>query len=488
VCSGDWAEGLLLDIHRLKNVTYNNSAGTVTAQLGLTLGQALYRLDQQSGGEATIPVGLCSPIGIGGFLLGGGMGLLDVKAGLLCDRLQALEMVTANGDLVTADANHRPELLWAACGGGGQALGLVVSATLKVYPTAEIGTSVCVRVRFDMERAVETFAAWQAYEQKNAHLRFSVEPFFGGSVVVVGCFWNTTLKGFSLENTTGIPGGEVVFQEELDHFLDAQKFLGPYGGWGNHLAHESDRDALEHPQWYFARDQDSRSEKTMLIGEIPLPSTRLETVLKLCSEGPPNGGENECTFIPVGEAVRKRLPEESAFYWRSAKYSLEFTAMDGERSSRQAWIQQVYDSLLPLKLGTYVNYPDVDLQEYWKDYWGANYANLQLLKAHYDPEVVFDAPQKIWPAYPGDAGPHEFRLTTADGRTIEYTLEKTTNGKKLRVGDLDLGTNIQVSSAPSPAAQPAPAAPTPVPTTTPVTTKAPAPETTSALSFLAPRP
>jgi hypothetical protein len=257
----------------------------------------------------------------------------------------------------------------------------VVSATLKVYPTAEIGTSVCVRVGFGMERAVETFAAWQAYEQKNSHLRFSVDVW---NVFVLGCFWNTTLEGFSLENATGIPGGEVIFQEEFDRFLDAQKFLGPAGGWADHRALDSDLVALEHPQWYFAREQDGREEKTMLVGEIPLLSTGLETALKLCSEGPPNGGGKECTFIPVGEAVRKRLPEESAFFWRMAKYSIELTAWDGERSSREAWAQQVYDSLLPLKLGTYVNYPDVDLQEYWKDYWGANYANLQLLKAHYD--------------------------------------------------------------------------------------------------------
>jgi hypothetical protein len=216
---------------------------------------------------------------------------------------------------------------------------------------------------------------------------------------IVGCFWNTALEGFSFERATGIHGGEVVFQEEFERFLDAHKFLGPHGSWGVHRALDSDRAALEEPQWYFARAQDRRTVKTMLTGEIPLPSTRLERVLELCGQGPANGGWNDCTFIPIGESVRKRFPEESAFFWRMAKHSVEFTVADAEPSSRQAWVQQVYDSLLPHKLGTYVNYPDVDLQEHWKEYWGANYAKLQLLKAHYDPEVVFDAPQKIAPAY-----------------------------------------------------------------------------------------
>jgi FAD/FMN-containing dehydrogenase len=404
ICSDE--PSLLLDIHRLKNITYDKSTGTATAELGLTLGQALYRLDQQSGGDVTLPVGLCSGIGIGGYLLGGGMGPLDERAGLLCDRLVAVEMVTATGDLVWADRKQRPELLWAACGGGGQALGLVVSATLRVYPTAKIGTSVCVRVHFGMDKAVEAFAAWQAYEHHNSHLRFQVGESTlpgpasedSGLAEVFGCFWNAALEGFSFENKTGITGGKVVFQGEFEHFLGAHLWFGPAGGWGNHRALDSARAALDEPQWYFARQQDNRREKTMLIGDIPLPSTGLEQMLKLCSTGAPSGGLTVCTFIPVGEAVRKRSPEESAFPWRMAKYSLEFTVEAAEPSSRRARAQQIYDSLLPYKLGTYVNYPDVDLQEYGKDYWGANYANLQLLKARYDSEVVFDSPQKIWPA------------------------------------------------------------------------------------------
>jgi FAD/FMN-containing dehydrogenase len=382
-------------MHRLKTFLYDNNTGTAMAQLGLTLGQTLYRLDQQSRGGATLPVGLCSGIGIGGYLLGGGMGPLDVHAGLLCDRLLAVEMVTAQGDLVRADANRRPELLWAACGGGGQALGLVVSATLQVFPTERIANSVCVRVHFDMELAVRVFAAWQAFEQHSSHLRFEVG---GNQTYIVGCFWDTVLEGFDFANATGIPGGKVAFQEQFDRFLDAHKFLGPHGSWGIHRALDSDRAALEEPQWYFARTQDRRTVKTMLTGEIPLPSTRLETVLKLCGQGPADGW-NACTFIPIGESVRKRHPKDSAFFWRMARHSVEFTVGDAEPSSRRLWAQQVYDSLLPHKLGTYVNYPDVDLQEHAKEYWGENYARLQLLKAKYDPDVLFDAPQAISPAY-----------------------------------------------------------------------------------------
>jgi FAD/FMN-containing dehydrogenase len=58
-------------------------------------------------------------VGIGGITLGGGVGFLVRKHGLTIDSLLAAEIVTADGQVVMADAETNPDLFWAIRGGGG---------------------------------------------------------------------------------------------------------------------------------------------------------------------------------------------------------------------------------------------------------------------------------------------------------------------------------------------------------------------------------
>jgi len=345
-CSADPA--MLLDLHRMKNLTYNSASGVVDLELGLTLGQALVGVDSQSGGRATLPVGLCSGIGVGGFLLGGGMGPLDGMAGLLCDRLQEVQMVAADGRLIKATREQNRDVLWAACGGGGQALGVVISASLSTFPTSEIGNSLCLRASFGLGHAPEVFDAWQSFAQDKSHIRFEIFP---GRVILWGCLWQRGLHdlksfsgrdraksnvdvsgqasatgilqdvGFRLSNTMQhLADAKLELLIQFDRFLDAQKLLGPAGGWGRYKAEQSDADALLHNQWFFAKQQDTRSEKTMLTGPLSPWSDGFRQMVELCGRGPGNGGWSVCTIIPVGMAVGRKASDETAFFWRSAKH------------------------------------------------------------------------------------------------------------------------------------------------------------------------
>src|SRR5690606_40709327 len=62
--------------------------------------------------------GRVSTTGVGGFVLGGGSGWLDRKFGLACDNLVSVELVTADGALVTA-SEDRKSVVKGRCRGHG---------------------------------------------------------------------------------------------------------------------------------------------------------------------------------------------------------------------------------------------------------------------------------------------------------------------------------------------------------------------------------
>ena len=94
-------------------------------------------------GEAAISHGLVSmpgsspDVGVTGFTLGGGMSWLGRRHGFACNRVRAIELVTADGEQRTVDAAHDPDLFWAMRGGGG-GYAIVVAIQTELLPIPEI--------------------------------------------------------------------------------------------------------------------------------------------------------------------------------------------------------------------------------------------------------------------------------------------------------------------------------------------------------------
>src|SRR5690242_12525119 len=72
-------------------------------------------------------------VGIAGYSLGGGIGWLARKHGMQTNAVTAIELVTADGEHVRADATREPDLFWALRGGGGN-FGVVTSIEFEVLP------------------------------------------------------------------------------------------------------------------------------------------------------------------------------------------------------------------------------------------------------------------------------------------------------------------------------------------------------------------
>jgi FAD/FMN-containing dehydrogenase len=126
--------GVMIDLAEMKSVTVDPQQGTATAQGGVTWNEL-----NEAAAEHGLAVtgGAVSTTGIAGYTLGGGLGWLMGKYGLACDNLEAVELVTAAGDVLEVDAESHPDLLWALRGGGGN-FGVATSFTYRVHPLTTI--------------------------------------------------------------------------------------------------------------------------------------------------------------------------------------------------------------------------------------------------------------------------------------------------------------------------------------------------------------
>src|SRR5579883_2100192 len=130
VCDG----GLVIDLSRLKAIRVDSARQVARAEPGVVWGE--FDRETQAFGLATTG-GLVSTTGIAGFTLGGGIGWLMRQYGLTCDNLLSADVVTADGELVTASATENTDLFWGLRGGGGN-FGVVTSFEYQLHPVGPV--------------------------------------------------------------------------------------------------------------------------------------------------------------------------------------------------------------------------------------------------------------------------------------------------------------------------------------------------------------
>jgi FAD/FMN-containing dehydrogenase len=79
------------------------------------------------------PVGHCPTVPLSGFLLNGGLGWNFGAWGPACFSIESADVVTADGNLVTASESEHTDLLWAVRGGGPGFFGVVTKYRLKLF-------------------------------------------------------------------------------------------------------------------------------------------------------------------------------------------------------------------------------------------------------------------------------------------------------------------------------------------------------------------
>jgi FAD/FMN-containing dehydrogenase len=369
VCDG----GLMVDLSRMKGVRVDPIKRTARAEAGLTWGE--YNRETQAFGLASTG-GVVSTTGIAGLTLGGGLGWLMGKHGLSCDNLLSVDMVTADGQFLTASPSEHPDLFWGLRGGGGN-FGVVTSFEYRVHP---VGPVLAGMVLHPMAKAKEVLRFYREYarsapDELTAFTALMTSPDGAPIVAIVVGYIGPMAEGERLVAPVRKFGPPLIdtigpmSYVQLNTMFDA---AFPYGGvqryWKSSFLKHLGDDVLD-----------------ILVDRAATMPSPMSMV----------------GFFHVHGAASRVHPDETAFGLRDDQWDYDIISQwldPGESARHIRWTREFWTAVEPFATGeVYVNHLDAEEGTRIRAAYGKNYDRLVALKNRYDPTNLFRLNQNIKP-------------------------------------------------------------------------------------------
>ena len=353
--------GLVLDLRGMANVEVNGDTAVVGGGARLMEVYAAF-----AGAGRALPAGSCPTVGIGGLTLGGGIGVTARKYGLTCDKLTAVQIVTADGKQQTVDGG---DLLWALKGGGGGNFGIVTSFTFATEPAPDITV---FALKYPAGATADVVGAWQEWVSQqpdelwsNCIVSAGSPPScrVGGAVVGDENLCKQLLKSLPRASSVSI---------HAKGYLDAMRY---FGGCTQRSVAQC-RPASEGGQL----GRESFFASSRIVNEA-VDGATLVSLLD-------GRAKVDVLLDSLGGAVSRVKPADTAFPHRNALASAQIYSSTSEQD-----VDEVRDGL-PGDAG-YVNYIDPTMPEWANAYYGDNLSRLRNVAKQYDPDKVFSFAQAI---------------------------------------------------------------------------------------------
>lgn len=367
--------GILLDLGAMKDLEIDVENRTATVQPGLTAGE--YNVAAGRHGLAT-GFGDTGSVGVAGITLGGGVGLLTRRYGLTIDSLLGVEVVTADGRVLEADAEHHPDLFWAVRGGGGN-FGVVTRLTFRLHPVDEVvGGMLVLPATADV---IEGFArvAGAAPDELTAIANLMPCP--------------------PLPFVPAEVHGRPVLMAQLVHTGPtdaAEEALAPLRALAEPYA-DLVR-PMRYPEIFQAEEMGPMPEVVSRGGFVRELGAREAAVLADAVATP--GSPRIAQLRVLGGAVARVDAEATAFAHRGIPMMLMLVAFcDGpeDRARQEAWLAEASGVLDDS--AAYVNFMGREAPERVRAaYPGRTWDRLVEVKRRYDPENLFRLNQNVSPA------------------------------------------------------------------------------------------
>jgi hypothetical protein len=165
---------ILVKTERMRGIEVDPQSGTARVEAGVLSAEV---------GEAGNAHGLVwmpgsSPdVGVVGYTVGGGLSWFGRRHGFACNRVAAIEVVTADGAARRIDVDNDPDLFWALRGGGG-GYALISAMHLEMLPIPEVYAGALLFPAEVGAEAVRHYRDWAAGlpEEVMSVVRFLTPP------------------------------------------------------------------------------------------------------------------------------------------------------------------------------------------------------------------------------------------------------------------------------------------------------------------------
>jgi FAD/FMN-containing dehydrogenase len=375
---------LTLDMSRMRDITVDPEAKLAHVGPGCRL-QDVDRATQERG-LATV-LGFISEVGVAGLTLGGGLGYLTRRFGWAVDNLEEVEIVTADGEIRTADREKNADLFWAVRGAGAN-LGVVTRFTFRLH---EVGPEVYGGlIAWPFERADEILRAYRTITTEAPRelavwlllLRAPPAPFVpeewhGERICAMAVCYSGELtvvdEALAPVRMLGDPIVDLLREQpyvQVQSYLDATEPKGNHYYWKTEYLAELGDDLLT-----TARD---------VFAECPIP-------------------EADLGFLHLGGALNERRGDDGAVGNRDARYAMGVKGMwdPGEPDAQEfrQWVRDAGRRFRPFSTGgNYINFQTADEdEERIRATYGANFDRLVEIKQRYDPDNLFRSNRNIRP-------------------------------------------------------------------------------------------
>ena len=371
VCEG----GLMIDLAGMRGVRVDQAQRTARAEGGATW--ADFDRETQAFGLATTG-GAISNTGIGGLTLGGGLGWLAGKYGLVCDNLLSVDLVTADGTVLVASATENAELFWGLRGGGGN-FGVVTSFEYRLHP---VGPVLAGPVLYPFAKAKEAMALYRDFagsipDEVNTLGALLTAP-DGNPVAAIAVCYN----GSPEAGEKALRPVRTVVPPQADEIAPT-----PYCK----IQTLFDEAFLRGRRYYFKSNFTRRISDEMI-----------DTLVEQFRAAP--SPMSMVYFQQLGNAANRVDATATAFSHRDAlcEWGCDAVWLDPTQDAANIrWAREVAEAMRPFTTGSdYVNHIGLEAEEGTdriKAAFGANYDRLVSLKNRYDPTNLFRHNQNIKP-------------------------------------------------------------------------------------------
>jgi len=377
--------GIVLDLSAMKGIDIDVAGRTAWAETGLTASELTKALSAHG---LAVGFGDTGSVGIGGITLGGGIGLLTRKFGMTIDSLLAADIVTADGELVRADANDHPDLFWAIRGGGGN-FGVATRFKYRLHEVPQVIGWMLIQ-----PATADTIAAFIAEAEKAPDELTTIAN-------VMPCppmpFVAEQHHGKLVNFAFVVYAGDTAAGEHA---------LAPIRAIAAPITDQLK--PIQLPEIYPPEEEEYHplsAGRTMFVDRVDrgVAKTIIDrTEEHMRTAGPQMAGAQ---LRVLGGAMARVPADATAFAHRSSRIMVNLFSIYGspeEAPAHDAWIAKFGAELEQSDKGAYVNFlADEGTARIRAAYPGATWDRLTAIKHRYDPTNLFRLNQNI---PPGDRG------------------------------------------------------------------------------------